>query len=115
MHEVGIANAILEAAQTEVARLAGTRLTRVGVRIGVLSGVDIDALEFALAALRKGTELEKIDVELQKCPRRNRCAKCGCEFETDLYSEPCPSCANEQVQLIGGEELELAFVEVDEA
>lgn len=114
MHEVGIANSILEAGRAEAGRLAGARLKRIGVRVGVLSGVDLQALEFALMALRMGTDLEDLEIDLQSCPRRNRCAKCGCEFETALYSEPCPSCGSEQAQLIGGEELELAFVEVDE-
>lgn len=115
MHEVGIANSILEAGQTEAARLAGSRLTRIGVRVGVLSGVDMEALKFALTALRKGTELEAVEIDLQSCPRRNLCMGCGHEFETALYSEPCPMCAEIESKLIGGEELELSFVEVEEA
>lgn len=114
MHEVGIAQSILDAGRTEARRLAGSRLKRIGVRVGVLSGVDLQALEFALMALRAGTDLEELEIDLQSCPRRNRCAQCGFEFETEMYSRPCPDCTSEQIQLIGGEELELAFVEVDE-
>lgn len=114
MHEVGIANAILDAGRAEAGRLAGSRLKKIGVRVGVLSGVDLQALEFALMAIRAGTELEAVEIDLQSCPRKNRCVKCGFEFETEMYSKPCPDCASEQIQLIGGEELELAFIEVDE-
>jgi len=114
MHEVGIAQSILDAGRVEAERLAGSRLKRIGVRVGVLSGVDIQALEFALMALRAGTELEDVEIGLQSCPRKNRCSKCGFEFETEMYSRPCPECGSEAIQLIGGEELELAFVEVDE-
>ena len=114
MHEVGIAQSILEAGRIEADRLAGARLKRIGVRVGVLAGVDLQALEFALMAIRAGTELEEVEIDLQSCPRRNHCATCSIDFETKLYSEPCPSCGNQQVRLIGGEELELAFIEVDE-
>ncbi len=113
MHEVGIAGSILDAGRAEAERLAGSRLKRIGVRVGVLSGVDLQALEFALMALRVGTDLEDVEIDLQSCPRRNQCTACGQEFETALYSEPCPGCECEQVQLVGGQELELSFIEVD--
>ncbi len=114
MHEAGIANTILEAGRAEAARLAGARLTRIGVRVGVLSGVDLQALEFALLVVRVGTDLEHVEIDLQSCPRRNRCVSCGYEFEAADSDEPCPGCAGEKMELIGGNELELSFVEVDE-
>lgn len=115
MHEIGIANAIIEAGQTEAARRAGSKLLRIGVRVGILSGVDNDALRFAFAALTQGTNLDAVDFEIQSCPRRNRCLECDCEFESGVYSDPCPRCASERSILAGGEELDLAYVEVEEA
>jgi hydrogenase nickel incorporation protein HypA/HybF len=115
MHEVGIANAILEAGQTEAARRSGAKLMRIGVRVGVLSGVDRDALRFALTALKADTDLQEVEFEIQSCPRRNRCIDCGHEFESDLYSVPCPCCRSERLSLAGGEELDLAFIEVEES
>jgi hydrogenase nickel incorporation protein HypA/HybF len=114
MHEIGIANAIIEAGQKEAASRAGSKLLRIAVRIGTLAGVDNDALKFAFAALTQGTELDSIHFEIQSCPRLNRCLECGCEFESGVYSEPCPRCGSEQSLLVGGEELDLAYVEVEE-
>jgi hydrogenase nickel incorporation protein HypA/HybF len=114
MHEIGIANAIIEAGQKEAAIRGGSKLVRIGVRIGTLAGVDNNALQFAFTALTQGTELDSIQFEIQSCPRRNCCLECGCEFESDVYSEPCPRCASEQSVLVGGEELDLAYVEVEE-
>ncbi len=115
MHEVGIASAILEAGQAEVARRSGARLVRIGVRIGVLSGVDGDALRFALTALQLDTDLEEVEFEIQSCPRRNRCLDCGHEFASPLYSAPCVRCLSERVALAGGDELDLAYIELEEA
>lgn len=114
MHEIGIANSILEAGEAEAARYPGSRLKRVGVRIGVLAGVDLEALEFALAVLRKGAGREQVEIELKSCPRRNRCMSCCHEFETALYSEPCPRCAEPRSEIVGGQELELSFVELED-
>jgi hydrogenase nickel incorporation protein HypA/HybF len=114
MHEIGIANSVLNASVAECAKRPGVKLTRIGVRIGVLAGVDIGALRFAFEALTKETELEQVEIEIQSCPRRNRCLDCDAEFVSELYTEPCPKCASERVILIGGEELDMAFIEVDE-
>jgi hydrogenase nickel incorporation protein HypA/HybF len=115
MHEIGIANAILEAGQAEATRRNGAKLIRIGIRVGTLSGVDNDALRFALTALTIDTELEKVDFEIQSCPRRNRCVECGKEFESDTTSVPCPQCDSVKLVLAGGDELDLAFVELEEA
>jgi hydrogenase nickel incorporation protein HypA/HybF len=115
MHEIGIANAIIEAGQTEAARRPGSRLIRIGIRVGTLAGVDSDALRFAFAALTQGTELDAVDFEIQSRPRRDRCLDCGREFESGLYCDPCPSCASQRGVLVGGDELDLAYVEVEEA
>lgn len=115
MHEVGIANSILDAGQREAARYAGAKLLRIGVRVGALAGVDNDALRFAFTALTQGTDLEAVDFEIQSCPRRNRCLECDCEFESAIYSDPCPRCASDRTLLVGGEELDVAYVEVEEA
>jgi hydrogenase nickel incorporation protein HypA/HybF len=114
MHEVGIAAAILEAGQVEAARRPGSKLVRIGVRIGVLSGVDNDALRFAFRALTAGTDLDALELQIESPSRRNCCECCGHEFESSLYNAACPRCTNEATLLTGGDELELAYVEVEE-
>ncbi len=115
MHEIGIASAIIEAGQAEAARLQGSRLVRVGVRIGALAGVDSDALRFAFTALTRDTELDTVVFEIEGRPRRDRCLDCDQEFESGIYSNPCPVCGSERLLLVGGDELDLAYVEVEEA
>jgi hydrogenase nickel incorporation protein HypA/HybF len=114
MHEIGIADSIIEAGQAEAARCPGAKLVRIGIRIGTLSGVQNDALKFALMALTRGTELDGVDFDMQICPRRDRCLDCDREFESVIYSHPCPGCGSARVVLVGGDELELTYVEVEE-
>jgi hydrogenase nickel incorporation protein HypA/HybF len=114
MHEVGIAAAILEAAHAETARRSRATLVRVGVRVGVLSGVDKEALRFALTALTQETDLQQVSFEVETCARRNRCLDCDRQFESSLYATPGPDCGSDKTALTGGDELDLTYVEVEE-
>jgi hydrogenase nickel incorporation protein HypA/HybF len=114
MHEIGIAAAIIESGQAEAARRPGSKIVGIGVRVGVLAGVDNDALRFAFSALVAGTDLESLKFEIENCRRRNRCQGCGHEFESDVYDASCPRCVLGDILLVGGDELELAYVEVEE-
>ncbi|MHB1937348.1 MAG: hydrogenase maturation nickel metallochaperone HypA/HybF [Acidobacteriaceae bacterium] len=114
MHEVGIASEILRVSHAEAARRPGARLVAVTVRIGVLAGVDADAVRFAWDVMSEQAEYGPVTLEIQIMPRRNRCRDCGCEFITDMYSGPCPECGSENSLLLGGDEMQLASVEVEE-
>ncbi len=58
MHEMGIASSVLETVRAEAERHPGARVTKVGLRIGELAGVDPASLTFCFEALVQGTELE---------------------------------------------------------
>lgn len=53
MHEMGIANSILEAADLEAARYPGHVAAKIGVVIGEYAGVDTESLRFCFEVLAK--------------------------------------------------------------
>ncbi len=114
MHELGIASSILEAVETERQRYDGARVVRVGVRVGAWSGVDPAALRFSFEVLVADSELAPLALEIEACPRRNRCPACGHEFEVKDYEIECPACGTSPTQALGGDELELAFMEIEQ-
>lgn len=114
MHELSIADAVLSAVRAEAERHPGARLTKVGVRVGELSGVNADALSFCFESLVQGTELEPLALEVEACPRRHRCPRCSCTFAVVDYDVACPDCGASPTDCIGGDELELAYLEVEE-
>lgn len=114
MHEMALANSVLEAVRMEVARHPGSYPSRVGVRVGVLAAVDPSALEFCFDALTRETELESLQLEIEICPRRHRCLDCGAEFGVKDYFFECPRCASLRSECLSGDELELAYLEVEE-
>ncbi len=115
MHELSIAEAILERVAAEAERHPGARLTRVGVKVGELSGVDPEALSFGFECLVKDTPWEPLALEIQVCPRVQRCTACAHEFAAGLFETGCPKCGSEQTTCVAGEELDLAYMEVEEA
>jgi hydrogenase nickel incorporation protein HypA/HybF len=113
MHEMSIATSILTAVATEAARYPGSRARRVGVRIGELAGIDPESLRFCFEALVKDSELDGLVLEIEERKRRHRCV-CGAEFAVNDYEFACTSCGNAVTQCVSGDELELAYVEVEE-
>lgn len=114
MHEMGIANSVLEAVRVEAARHPGSYPRRVGVRIGELAAVDPSALEFCFDALTRETDLESLQLEIEICPRRHRCLDCVAEFGVKDYDFECPQCRSLRSECLSGDELELAYLEVEE-
>jgi hydrogenase nickel incorporation protein HypA/HybF len=113
MHELGIAQSVLEGVKAEAAKRS-SKPVKVGLRIGELSAIDPDALRFSFEALIAETELQRLELEIQVCPRRHRCLECGTEFDVKDFIFDCPQCGTNQSECIGGDELQLAYVELEE-
>jgi hydrogenase nickel incorporation protein HypA/HybF len=114
MHEMGIANSILEAVRTEMRRYPGSRPLKVGLKIGEMSAIDEESLRFCFGALANGTDLAGLELAIAICHRRHRCGDCGREFVVREYDFRCPGCHSCASNCIGGDELELSYVELED-
>jgi hydrogenase nickel incorporation protein HypA/HybF len=114
VHELSIAAAILDKVAAEAQRHPGARFTKVGVRVGEISGVDPDALSFGFECLTKNTEFDPLPLEIEFCRRFQRCVACAHEFPAPDSMTTCPTCGYERTECIGGEELDIAFIEIEE-
>jgi hydrogenase nickel incorporation protein HypA/HybF len=114
VHELSIAQAILERVTEAAMRNGGARPTRVGVRVGEISGLDCDALAFGFECLVKGSDREPLTLEIEYCPRRQRCSHCAHEFAAPNSETICPRCGAFDTVCVGGQELDLVFIEVED-
>jgi hydrogenase nickel incorporation protein HypA/HybF len=114
MHELGIASSILECVQAEAKQRPGSRISKVGVRIGELSGVDVDALQFGFEMIVKDTDWEHLVLALESVPRIQRCPTCRHEFRMTEFDPRCPKCGEYLTECISGDDLDIAYMEVDE-
>ena len=81
MHELSIAEAILDAVRLEAEKRPGAHVAKVAVRVGALSGVEPDALSFGFACLVQGTNLAPLELIIEHVSRRQRCPSCDLTFD----------------------------------
>lgn len=114
MHELSIATAILDAARREAAKHHNATLQKIAVRVGELAAIDPDALRFGFEMITKATEFEPVKLELELIARTNRCAGCGAEFAVKDFDFRCPECGGQNTSFLRGDNLEIAYLELEE-
>ena len=114
MHELGVAQEILDRVAREMRKHPGARARAVGVKIGEISGVDRDALAFGFEVLVKDTDWPRLKLEIEYCPRRHRCDNCRQEFDVRDFATACPMCGNAATVLVSGEELDIGYIDVED-
>lgn len=115
MHELSIAQAILDRVQQEARRHGDARPCKVGVRVGELSGVDPDALSFGFEVLVKDTPWEPLTLAIDFRRRRQRCPPCGLDFGAEDMQTACPHCGNAFTVCVAGDELDIDYIELEDA
>jgi hydrogenase nickel incorporation protein HypA/HybF len=114
MHEMSVANSVLEAVRKEAARYPASRPTKVGLRIGEMAGIDCESLRFCFEALVKDSDLEPLELAIETCPLQYRCRQCGEQFVVQNYDLHCSACGSDAADFVSGDELDLAYLEVGE-
>lgn len=116
MHEVGIIESALEVIRREARAHHATRVTRVVLRIGAISGVDVDALRFGFEACTPGSIAEGAALEIEGVPARAHCRHCAADFTIEGgFIFQCPRCAAFSGDVRSGRELELSRLEFSTA
>jgi hydrogenase nickel incorporation protein HypA/HybF len=112
MHEVAIMEETVAIACQAAQRQNAHKILSLTMRIGDLSGVVPEALEFAFAAVTQGTLATQATLKIERVPIVCHCDPCDRPFSpADLYCE-CPQCGHFSQQIISGKEVELKSLEV---
>lgn len=113
MHEATVAKNIIELIEAEISKSKYKKIYSIKLRIGELSGIYPESLEYYFQELSKNTILENTKLQFENAPIRVKCTNCKNEFEIiDLRFE-CPNCIHSQYNIIGGDELEIINMEVE--
>ena len=113
MHEMAIAQSVLDIAFGEMDRRAATTLRKVKISIGEFSGVVREALEFAFEVLKPDTRAAKAEFEIEVVPLEAACVSCGpgtCHVH-DLHLS-CPICG-QTMQIVSGREMKVDYVDLE--
>jgi hydrogenase nickel incorporation protein HypA/HybF len=113
MHELSIAMSVIDIAKEYAVEENASSVAEIEIEVGDLSGVILEALEFAMGFAVKETILEKAICRYIKIPGRAKCKKCSHEFETENLHTPCPECGAYDQDIISGRELRVKSLIVD--
>ncbi len=105
MHEMSLAEGILQIVEDAAAGQGFKRVTEVRLEIGALSGVEVEALSFCLDMVLKDSIAEGARIELEKTPGQGYCLGCGATVPVIALFDACPQCGSYQVQATGGTEM----------
>ncbi len=114
MHELSIALSILEGVSEEVTRQGGGRVYAVHLKLGPLSGVVADALNFSWELACEGTSLAGVRLAIEQVPVVVFCASCNVERTLESIQRfRCPVCGAVTPDVLRGRELEIVALEMD--
>ncbi len=113
MHEMSIIAGVLDSVEPSARQAGADRVLKISLRIGDMTEVVDEALEFAFDVLTEGTICEGAELVVTKVHPRSVCFECGEEFDHDRFHRSCPSCGSFQTQTLQGKELEIESIEVD--
>jgi len=114
VHELSIAHDVLELVAEHVPEERRPAVRVVRIRAGSLSGVVPEALEFCFQAAVADTPLSAARLEIEQVPTLLCCDSCHGRFELREPRFRCPGCGEPSVRLVGGTELDVTEVELDE-
>lgn len=113
MHEMAICQALLKQLDEIAARENASEITRILVRVGPLSGIVPELLTQAFSIARAGTIAAHAQLVTEDQAIRVRCLTCGAETAASPNKLICASCGDYRTQLLSGDELLLASVELN--
>lgn len=116
MHELSIALSIIEMANEESEKRGGAKVEAVYLKLGALSGVVKDALEFSWEIACQGTSLENSRLEIEEIPVIVFCENCKSEKTLGAINNVvCPTCETPATEIISGKELQVTALEIGES
>ena len=115
MHELSIIETLISQVDKEVLQSGQRgRITRLNLVIGRLSGVNVDSIRFAFELLTPDTSLRGSELSIEQPRASFRCQDCKAQTQIDELFASCPACGSQHVTIVGGQDLMLESIELEE-
>ena len=113
MHEMSLADGVLQVIEDSAKANGFTRVKTVWLEIGALAGVEVEAMRFCFDAVVKDSIADGTRLEIIETQGQGWCMVCTKTVPISQRFDPCPECGGYQVQPTGGLELKVRELEVE--
>ncbi len=112
MHELSIAQNILDIVHQHVAADDERTVRSVKLRIGEHSGVVAESLQFCFSTIVAATSLEAATLDIEVTPFCVRCARCQKNYRSEFGIVTCPACGSSETEIVSGTEMQVVEIEL---
>jgi hydrogenase nickel incorporation protein HypA/HybF len=112
VHELSIALSMIDEIEEQRDKHGGALVEVVHMRLGVLSGVDAQALRFAYEMACEGTSLASSRLEIAIVSLLVFCPQCKATHTPEVQNILCPRCLTPEQEILEGRELEVRALEL---
>jgi len=113
MHEYSIVQSLLDQCEDIAKENEAKKVTKVTVKIGVMSGVEPDLLQRAFDTFKEGTMCEECEYIQYIQDVVVKCLTCGATSNVKDNEYCCPECQSIELDIVDGEELLLMQLELE--
>ena len=113
MHELSLAGGILRVLEQTRERDPFERITQLRLEVGVLAGVEIESLRFALSSIAANSILAGASIEIDQPLGIAWCLPCSQSVTITSRLDACPHCGAYQLQPTGGTEMRVVDMQVE--
>ncbi len=112
MHEMAIAESMLEIVEKTARGSGAARVKVVWLEIGVLSQVAPEALRFCFDAVTRGGIAEGAVLTIDATPGAAWCMPCGETVPLARLGDACPRCGSYQLTVSQGDQMRVKEIEI---
>ena len=113
MHEYSIVQSLLESCEEHALQNDAKEVTKVIVKIGVLSGVEPDLLQTAFDTFKEQTVCHNAQFIINHQKIVIECFDCNTTSTLEKHEFSCPSCQSVNIKVIDGEDMFLMSLEME--
>jgi hydrogenase nickel incorporation protein HypA/HybF len=114
MHELSVAQSIVEIIQQHVPESELERVAVVRLKIGAVAGVVPESLEFSFQSITAESLLRHARLEIESIPFRIHCNTCNTTTENEVGFMLCSMCGSTDTKILSGSELNITEIEISE-
>ena len=114
MHELAICQGLLRQVEKVAQANGASRVERIRLKVGPLSGVEPPLLQRAFEIARFGTVAEAAELEVIQSAIVVQCRECGSRGEALSNRLLCAHCGDWRVNVLEGDEMLLQSIDISE-